>query len=79
MSVNYGEAYYSVPEYVTEVPAGRVHGYDANPAARSFVGRDSNGQVFILVSSYRDTSQIKDDKTFDSDLEFDPWLLMPVK
>jgi hypothetical protein len=63
-SVNYAEAYYSVPEYMTEVPADGVHGYDANPAARSFLGRDPNGQVFILVSSYRDTSQIKDEKAW---------------
>jgi hypothetical protein len=62
--VNYAEGYYSVPEYMTEVPADGVRGYDANPAGRSFVGRDSNGQVFILVSSYRDTSQIKDEKAW---------------
>ena len=39
---------------MTEVPADGVHGYDADPERRSFVARDSVGQVFILVSSYRD-------------------------
>jgi hypothetical protein len=63
-TVNYAEGSYTVPEYMTEVPADGVRGYDANPAARSFVGRDLNGKVFISVSSYRDTSQIKDEKAW---------------
>jgi hypothetical protein len=62
--VTYAEAYYSVPEYMTEVEADGVHGYDVNPGGRSFVGRDSNGQVFISVSSYRDMSQIKDENSW---------------
>jgi hypothetical protein len=63
-TVRYAEGYYSVPEYMTEVEADGVRGYDANPGARSFVARDSNGKVFISVSSYRDTSQIKDEKAW---------------
>jgi hypothetical protein len=61
-TVKYAEGFYTVPDYMTEVPADDVRGYDANPQARSFVERDSNGQVFILVTSYRDTSQIADEK-----------------
>jgi hypothetical protein len=63
-TVKYGEGYYTVPDYMTEVPADGVHGYDPAPQGRSFVGRDSNGQVFISVSSYRDTSQIADEKAW---------------
>ena len=63
-AVNYAEGYYTVPDYMTEVPADDVRGYDTNPQGRSFVGRDSNGQVFLLVASYRDTSQIADEKTW---------------
>ena len=61
-TVNYAEGFYTVPYYMTEVPADDVRGYDTNPQGRSFVGRDSNGQVFLLVASYRDTSQIADEK-----------------
>ena len=57
-TVKYVEGYYTVPDYMTEVPADDVRGYDPNPQARSFVGRDANGQVFIVIASYRDTSQI---------------------
>jgi hypothetical protein len=63
-TVNYAEGQYTVPEYMTEMPADQVHGYDANPAGRAFVGRDSNGQVFIQVSSYLDTSRITDEKAW---------------
>jgi hypothetical protein len=59
--VTYAEAFYSVPEYMTEVEADGVRGYDVNPGGRSFVGRDANGQVFISVSSYRDMCQIRDE------------------
>jgi hypothetical protein len=63
-TVKYVEGYYTVPDYMTEVPADDVRGYDPNPQGRSFVGRDSNGQVFIIIASYQDTSQIVDEKTW---------------
>jgi hypothetical protein len=37
--VTYAEAFYSVPEYMTEVEADGVRGYDVNPGGRSFVGQ----------------------------------------
>jgi hypothetical protein len=63
-TVNYAEGFFTVPDYMTEVPADDVRGYDTNPQGRSFVERNSNGQVFLLVASYRDTSQIADEKTW---------------
>ena len=63
-TVKYAEGYYTVPNYMTEVPADDVRASDANPQGRSFVARDSNGQVFFLVASYRDISKIADEKTW---------------
>jgi hypothetical protein len=63
-AVNYAEGYYTVPDYMTEVPADDVRGYAAKPQGRSFVARDSNGQLLLLVASYRDTSRIVDEKTW---------------
>jgi hypothetical protein len=63
-TVSYPEGYYTVPDYMTEVPADGVRGYSANPQGRSFVARDSNGQLSFLIASYRDTSQIADEKTW---------------
>jgi len=42
---------------MTEALADGGHGYDADPERRSFVARDSVGQVFILASSYGDKRQ----------------------
>jgi hypothetical protein len=62
--VEYPEASYTIPDYMTEVPADDVHGYGPNPQGRSFLSRDADGHIALSVTSYRDTSQIADEKAW---------------
>jgi hypothetical protein len=63
-TVSYAEGSYIVPDYTTEVPADAVQGYDPNPEGRSFIARDAAGQVYLMVSSYRDTSQVTSEQAW---------------
>ena len=53
-----------IPNYMTEVLANDVRGYDSNPRGRSFMAWDSNKHLFLSVTSYLDNSQIGDERTW---------------
>ena len=63
-TVSYAEGSYTIPNYMTEVPANDVRGYDSNPRGRSFMAWDSNKHLFLSVTSYLDNSQIGDERTW---------------